>query len=94
MEMVQYFRNKKGQAIGVFLAKPLGDDAYGFGISKCKMHADKFDANKGLMMAHARADTLRGIKVPASMVVEFKHFAERAAKYFKDKKIHPSITLP
>lgn len=92
-ELVQYFRKKNGQAIGVFYASvPEFDNTkFTVGFSLCNTRKDKFEAQAGLYLASERAQTPRKRKIPASMVSEFNKFFDRAQKYFKDKQFNGVI---
>jgi hypothetical protein len=76
-ELIKYVRNKKGMRVGVVLA--VGATAIGW--SKCSKR-DKWDREKGLLIARRRATGGFSSKVPNSVEKDFDWMAFWAGNHF------------
>ena len=95
--LVQYLRKRKGPKStkrknygpkrGVLVAERLPEGRVAVGYSLCNLKLDKFDFERGLQIAlgrSLRAGELEFGRLPQSVQEEYKRFAVRAAKYFKE----------
>lgn len=106
----QFARNRKNQPVGILYAEKI-DGKVAFGWSKahttCKvpiigMTIDKFDKERGLKIATARArvaikegnSAMYLYSVPRSMRIDMIHFITRCKKYFKDGQIDLGALCP
>lgn len=83
-EIIQYIRNKHRDKIGILLANVENGSVIRIGYSlKCKRDKN-FNREFGIKIARARALNDRPFKVPRSIHPQFKHFEERAGRYFRE----------
>jgi hypothetical protein len=88
-ELIEYVRNRKGQRIGVVMAKAYNQNSGGmvkFGWSKANVKmGDSFDKEVGLNIARGRADTSwpTDKTVPYDVLKVYNRMLYRSAKYFK-----------
>lgn len=82
-ELVEYIKNKKGQRIGVVVARPRANDMVGIGWSLCRK-TDIFDQELGLKKARGRTDTiLYGSALPHTVLPYVEKMTDRAERYYK-----------
>jgi hypothetical protein len=96
-ELVQRVRGRKGDPIGVLVAKDIGNNLVGVGWSLCSVKvpkgkkADKFDFELGKNIAGMRAADpvkyLASTRVPQSITSELIKFGQRCRKYFKEHTV-------
>ena len=82
--LVSYVRNKKGNTIGVMVARKI-DGEVRFGITKWKKSSDEYSGRFGLKVAFDRINVGKPIpaQLPFGFEEAFPKFQERARKYFK-----------
>lgn len=88
-QLIRYIRNNKNEPRGVAIALKVGDGIQ-YGYSLCHPDKDKWDREKGLLIAKKRAISPDGYKLPevedrcSAVLATYKHLSERAVKYFRD----------
>ena len=90
----EYIRKeKKGQPIGVVVAKKVSENKVRIGFSLCNPK-DKFDKELGERIALSRAESDEGFELPKSkkyqdlLYERFFNITRRAERYFKVKDIY------
>lgn len=89
----KFNRDEKGNPIGLVLAQKFEDGTFGVGWSKvCIKKGDKFDKDKGIMIATNRAKNGFNVnKIPvtpegsSSILEDYLRIFNRACRYFKSK---------
>jgi len=93
-EIHQFVLDKKGRRKGVVVAKlDPSDDAVYVGWSLTHKN-DKFDKERGLLIAKNRAYVGSNSVIPQSIENDVLVMVKRAMKYFKNKQIHISSDMP
>ena len=85
-ELIEYLKNRKGNRIGVVVARIGGYEKktqVGIGWSLCHSKLDKYDEEKGLNIARGRAKTGTEDKIPQSMVRPYMKMMDRSNRYFR-----------
>jgi hypothetical protein len=84
--LISYSRNKKGDPIGVLVAKKRGNNGdFTIGYSQCRK-GDKFSKKMGLKIALGRCDTgsFGGLdSMPHNLRRNLSSFVQRCEKYYK-----------
>lgn len=93
VELVQRVRGRKGQPIGVLVAKDIGCGKVGIGWSLCSVKVskdkgktpDKFDFELGKNIASVRALNPKHylLRAPATIIHDLEVFSHRCKRYFK-----------
>jgi hypothetical protein len=85
--LISYVRNKKGERVGVLVAKKIKSRfaEYNIGFSKCRK-GEKFDKVIGLNNAFIRADSMYTDNIiPRSMKNDYDAFIKRCDRYYQEK---------
>jgi hypothetical protein len=90
--LLRYFRNKKNQKVGIFVAFKFNDCIF-IGTSFCDIRYDKFNKDTGLDIAYHRAyknfekEDYEKVfqKIPHNYMATFSDYLDDTKKYFFDK---------
>jgi hypothetical protein len=86
--LVTYYRNKKGEPIGIIVSKKRGNNGdFTIGYSQCRK-SDKFSRKMGLKIAFGRCETgsFGGVDaMPRNLRKMLPNFVKRCERYYKQE---------